>query len=66
MFDPKEFIDIAVEFRRQAKKPGPLADRARMVILAEHFEELAMAYADEMAAVDRPSEFPRSFGTRSN
>lgn len=47
MGEAERFQIVAETLRAEADRPGALAQRARMVILAEHFERLARVAKNE-------------------
>ncbi len=47
MSEIEKFQLVAETLRAEAKHPGALVKRARMVILAEHFERLARIAAND-------------------
>lgn len=49
MGTPQDYRILAADLRREAKKPGALARRAKLMMLAEQFEEIANDYEREIA-----------------
>jgi len=49
MGTPQDYRILAADLRREAEKPGALARRAKLVVLAEQFEELAVDFERELA-----------------
>jgi len=49
MGTPQDYRVLAADLRREAYKPGALARRAKLVVLAEQFEELASDFEREIA-----------------
>ncbi len=47
MGEAEKFRVVAETLRAEADRPGAIAQRARMVILAEHFERLARVAKNE-------------------
>ena len=57
MGTPQDYRVLAADLRREAKKPGALARRAKLMMLAEQFDEIANDYERETA------RRPQNFGT---